>query len=316
MIIHLEPKSLFQPISSDTLYGSICSSLSNLYENFDEMLELLRKKPPFLISSAFPFVGKEGTNHFFPKPIERSQKPANMDKLDLIKLKKIKKLKNAKYIHESIFNEWINDEVNDAYLINNINDYKIKDGLVFPDKLDLKFSIESLDIARNSINRQSQFSDIFYSSGDKYKNAGLYFMVRFLSKENENKYKPVIESAIKFLRDRGFGGDISSGKGHFDIGDISDKEIIHQPEEGAKIISLSHYHPDINEIKTFLEKKDLWYDIYTKRGRDSTGRMRKQVRFFTEGSTFPNLNKDLYGESISVGDKAVEFGYAFDVIMR
>lgn len=316
MIIYLEPKSLFQPISSDTLYGAICSSLSNLYENFDDMLELLRKNPPFLISSAFPFVGKEGKNHFFPKPIERSQKPANMDEFDPKKLKKIKQYRNAKYIHEFIFNGWINGEMNDAYLINNINDYEIQDGLVFPVELDLDFSIQSLDIARNSINRQSQFSDIFYSSGYQYKNAGLYFMVKFPNKEQENKYKPVIESAIKFLGDRGFGGDISSGKGHFDIGDISDTEIIHQPEAGAKIISLSHYHPHLSEIKTFLEKKDLWYDIYTKRGRDSTGKMRKQVRFFTEGSTFPNLNKDLYGESIPVGDKAVEFGYAFDVIMK
>jgi CRISPR-associated protein Csm4 len=317
MIIHLEPKSLFQPLSSDTLYGAICSSLSNLYENFEEMLELLEKNPPFLISSAFPFVGKEGTNHFFPKPIERSQKATNMDdELDLRKLKKIKQYRNAKYIHESIFNGWINGEVNDTYLINNIQDYKIQDGLVFPKKLDLKFSIESLDTARNSINRLSQFSDIFYSSGDQYKNAGLYFMVKFRNKEQETKYKPVVESAIKFLGDRGFGGDISSGKGHFDIGDISDKEIINQPDEGAKIISLSHYHPDISEIKTFLVKKDLWYDIYTKRGRDSTGKMRKQVRFFTEGSTFPNLNKDLYGKSMPVGDRAVEFGYAFDVIMR
>ena len=38
MIIHIEPKSSFQGLSSDTIYGATFSAIYNLYEDFDEML--------------------------------------------------------------------------------------------------------------------------------------------------------------------------------------------------------------------------------------------------------------------------------------
>lgn len=270
----------------------------------------MKQSPPFLISSAFPFVGKE-IAHFFPKPIDRPQKLENM--MDMEGMKKLKKIR---YIHESIFNKWINGGVNEAYLARNINDYKIKGELIYPKELKLSFNIEPLDIPRNSINRQSQLSDIFYSSGNYYKNAGLFFLVRFMNKENEKKYRDVLLGAVKFLRDRGFGGDVSAGKGHFGLIDFTDKEILQQPEKGNRFISLSSYHPAQDEINAYKEKKGLWYDIFTKRGRGSDGRNRKQVRFFTEGSTFPDLNKEIYGEAIPVDKEAIEFGYAYYVRMR
>ncbi len=314
MIIYLQPKSSLPLLSSDTLYGAICSAICTLYENFDEMLEALKKSPPFLISSAFPFVGMKETAHFFPKPIERMQE-IERQRESIEEKNRVKKLKKAGYIHESIFNKWINGEVNEAYLVENINDYSIKDGFVYNKELDLNFNIESRDVARNSINRQSQLSDIFYSFEDYYKNAGLFFLVKFPTKEYEKEYSVVIQSAIKFLRDRGFGGDVSSGKGHFEIVNLTNRDIIYPPEKGARFISLSRYHPTHEEIKAFKEQTNLWYDIYTKRGRDSEGSIRKQVRFFTEGSTFPELNKEIYGEAIMVGDKAIEFGYAYNVRM-
>lgn len=311
MIIYIQPKSLFQPLSSDTLYGAICSALSSLYEDFDEMLQLMKQSPPFLISSAFPFVGTKDIAHFLPKPIDRPQKLEN-----LMDMEGMKKLKKVKYIHESIFNKWINGEVNEAYLARNITNYRIEDELIHPKELKLNFNIESLDIPRNSINRQSQLSDIFYSSGNYYKNVGFFFLVRFMNKENEKKYHDVLLGAVKFLRDRGFGGDVSAGKGHFELIDFTDKEILQQPENGNRFISLSSYHPAQDEINAYKEKKGLLYDIFTKRGRGSDGRNRKQVRFFTEGSTFPELNKEIYGEAIPVEKEAVEFGYAYNVRMR
>lgn len=311
MIIYLEPKSLFQPLSSDTLYGAICSAFSDIYEDFNDKLDLLKKTPPFLISSAFPFVGTKDVAHFFPKPIDTPPEFENTTVWE-----NMKKLKKVKYVHESIFNKWINGEVNEAYLARNIDNYRIEYELLYPKDFDLDFVIESRDIPRNSINRRSQLTDIFYSSGNYYKNAGLFFVVRFMNKENEQKYRKVLSGAVKFLRDRGFGGDVSAGKGHFEIMGFADKEILRQPETGNRFISLSSYHPTEDEIKAYKERKELWYDIFTKRGRGFDGKIRKKITFFTEGSTFPDLNKEIYGEVIPVDDRAVEFGYAFDVMMR
>ena len=79
MIIYIEPRSSFRPLSSDTLYGAVVNTLQILSQNFDELLASLAKRPPFLISSAFPFV-KNGTEiiHFFPKPITKTPEGTNI----------------------------------------------------------------------------------------------------------------------------------------------------------------------------------------------------------------------------------------------
>lgn len=308
MIIYIEPKSLFPQLSSDTIYGAIFSAISNLYEDFNEFLDLFKKSPPFLISSAFPYIGRGDKIHFFPMPIDGVS--------DFKKKKDVegtKKLKKVRYIHESIFNKWINGEIDEVFLLKNINQFKIKDSLIYPKELDLDFNIDSLDNARNSINRLVQSTDIFYSSGKSYKNAGIFFLVRFADDEAKKKYGSVISGAVKFLEDRGIGEDVSSGKGHFEIIEFSDREIIQESQTGNRFISLSRYHPTLEEIKIYHDKNELYYDIITKRGRSSDGRIRKQVRFFSEGSTFPNLGKEVYGGLVPVDKKAIEFGYAYDV---
>ncbi len=312
MIIYIEPRSSFRPLSSDTLYGAVISSLHTLSEDFDELLSSLTEKPSFLISSAFPFV-QNGSEiiHFFPKPMVKTPEAANIDSHAR------KELKKAQYVHETVFNKWIRGEIDEEYLGKNIDNFSLKDGLLFPKDLKLDFSIRSLDTARNSLNRLTYFSDFFFTSGQYYKNAGLFFMVRFLDREFEAKYRDLLLGSFKFLRDRGFGGDVSVGKGHFEILDISDEEIIDEPSDGNRFISLSKYVPEKDEIRAFQNDEDnLYYDFYTKRGRDSGGRIRKKVRFFLEGSTFPELGKDVYGKSIPVDEEAVEFGYSFNVRMR
>ena len=59
-------------------------------------------------------------------------------------------------------------------------------------------------------------------------------------------------------------------------------------------------------------RKEIYYDIVTKRGMISGNKPKKQVRFFSEGSTFPNL-KNIYGRILYVHEKAVEYGFAFNV---
>lgn len=312
MIIYIEPRSSFKPVSSDTLYGAVFSSLNMLSEEFGELLASLKEKPPFLISSAFPFTrnGSE-INHFFPKPLVKTPEGANID------LNARKEIKKVQYIHETTFNKWIQGEFDEEYLGKNIDDYSIKNGLLFPKNLKLDFSIKSLDTARNSLNRLTYFSDFFFTSGYYYKNAGLFFIIRFLEKEFEIKYRDLLLGSFKFVRDRGFGGDLSVGKGHFEIINISEGEIIQEPVNGNRFVSLSKYLPKQEEIKAFQnDKENLFYDFLTKRGRSSSGEIRKKVRFFLEGSTFPDLGKEVYGKSIIVDKDAIEFGYSFNVRMR
>lgn len=54
------------------------------------------------------------------------------------------------------------------------------------------------------------------------------------------------------------------------------------------------------------------YEIDSKRGKSSSNEIRKQIRFFKEGSVFPDYKK-YYGRNVSSGkiNPATEYGFAF-----
>jgi CRISPR-associated protein Csm4 len=64
-------------------------------------------------------------------------------------------------------------------------------------------------------------------------------------------------------------------------------------------------------VKSF--KGDLWYELGSKRGRSADGSQRKQFKFFGEGSSFPRLEQEIYGQVIEVASKALEYGLAYTV---
>lgn len=311
LFVHIKPKSAFPSLHSDTIFGAFCVAIKEIYgeERIAEILGKFKKLPPFLVSSAFPCVeSKQKKVYFFPKPIEDLEKLENFEKY----IDSAKALKKARYISEEIFNEWINDKIDGTRLLLNLEKYHIKKGLLFPKERELRFEIKSTTIPRNQINRLSYSSEnIFYFEGAYYKNINLFFILRIY----EDEYEYMLKSALRFLRDRGFGADISVGKGHFELDDFSESTILETPSDGERFITLSRYRPSDEEIDAFKNRDDIFYEIYTKRGRTSSGAVKKQVRYFVEGSTFPSLKKKIYGTILPVHHKSVEYGYAFAVGM-
>jgi len=307
MFVYINPKSVFPPLHSDTIFGSILYALNQLYpDEFNSLLLEFKNQDdivPFLVSSAFPFINTDVEKiQLFPLPIE---KPVNTD-LDLDSAKKFKKIS---YIEESIFRSWISGKVSEKEIVDNMDDYKIiGEEFLFERDPDINFQMNSAIIPRNTINRVTNASEnIFYSSGVNFSNVGLFFMVRFYYEE----YKDLVINALKFLKDRGFGGDISVGKGHFDF-EIDEKEIL--KEEGDRFTTLSRYIPTLSEVQAF--KNNSWFEIGSKRGRSSRGSFRRQVRFFKEGSTFPDLKKEVYGRLVETEKDAVEYGFAYNVGLK
>lgn len=168
------------------------------------------------------------------------------------------------------------------------------------------FKVKNTIRPNNAVHRLNNKTDIFYSEGLRYSaNMELFFFIEFF----EDNYKKVVESALRFLKDRGFGSNISTGSGHFDYRiedlNISDLNIC---KEGDRFLTLSRFIPKIDEIKNI--DNESCYELGFKRSRDKNGEVRKQVRFFMEGSTFNNYN-EIYGSFVPVGTKAFEYGYAF-----
>lgn len=299
MIIYIEPKSLFPPLHSDTIFGAIIYAINQLYPgSINDLIEKFREpltQPSFTVSSAFPFVKKEDEKvHFFPKPITE---PVKCDQDNL------KKYNMVKFIHEDIFREWLSGSLDEGSIINNIENYHVENGFLMEKGLDLNFKMENSTMPHNTINRVTGASEnIFYSNGTVFKNMGLFFMVKTVDAENKN----LIISAMKFLRDRGFGGDVSTGKGQFDY-ELSHEELLEHG--GNSLITLSRYIPTEDELRAF--NNDVWFELGSKRGRSADGSLRKKVRFFNEGTTFPTLDKEKYGTLIDSGFEAVEYGLAY-----
>lgn len=298
MIIYLKPRSLFPTLHSDTIFGALFSATKEIYpENFLNMLDdFKRGNPPFLVSSAFPYLQAEDQEvRFFPKPLLEPEKHGDMEVS--------KKIKKARYVEESIFTSWIRE--GEKEVSRKMEEYHLQDGLLFTKTLKYDFRFDADTIPRNTINRVTNTSEnIFYSSGVIMKGLGLFFMIRFL----EEGYEDIIEGCMRFLKDRGFGGNISVGKGHFDY-EISQENIF--SPDGKTFISLSRYIPLIKELDSMGD--DLWYELGSKRGRSASGSLRKEVKFFREGSSFKSLDKPFYGHLVESGEEAVEYGLAYPV---
>lgn len=306
MLVYIKPLSIFPDLHSDTLFGAITYAISELYpELVDEMINNFNNEPPFILSSTFPFAFENNLKiKFYPKILLKHEDY----EVDIDIGKKYKKIN---YLEEDIFFKLINGQLNEEDILNNFSNYYSHNGLLMTKNHGINFSLSNTIIPNNSINRlTNETENIFYTSGNEFKNLGLFFFVEFNNKE----YKPIFKGALKFLKDRGLGKDISVGKGHFDYEiedfDIGSLEDNYGLNNGNYFVSLSRFIPteeDLSKINEFST-----YEIGSKRGRSSSGEIRKEIKFFKEGSIFPHYKKH-YGQIIQSGKNspAVEYGFAF-----
>jgi len=305
--IYLKPRSLFPGvIYSDTIIGAICYGILEIFgeEGVEELIK--KEEPSILITSAFPFVENEGEKvHFFPKLIV---KPA---KLNTDFLREMKKFKKASFVHEDIFNEWINGKVSESDLIKGMkNKYDVKNGLLIPKNSLVDFSIRTVDRAHNLLNRlTSKSEEFFYIANASFKNAGLFFLIEYIDKSQKNK----VESALRYLEDRGVGGDISSGSGQFRL-ELEKTNVIQEPKNAKHFTTLSLYSPKKDELDYF-DKSEMCYELLRREGKSRDGIMKKEIVMFNHGSTFPTIDKKYFGKVEYVRDNPpmIEWGFAYPV---
>ena len=309
MLIYLKPLSIFPELHSDTLFGAITYAISELYpEKIDEMIESFKSEPPFIISSTFPFIFNNTRKiKFYPKIIF-PHKSKDLDEKFLPK--DFKDYKKVKFIEEGLFFDLLKGKLNESDILRNYNQYNSVKGLLMRNSDDIDFNFGENIIPNNSVNRiTNETEGIFYTSGYEFRNAGLFFLVEFANEE----YRPIIKATMKFLKDRVFGRDISTGKGHFDYS-IEDEYSINQ-YDGNYFVTLSRFIPNSDDLAHINEFAS--YEIDSKRGKSSSNEIRKQVRFFKEGSVFPDYKK-YYGQIVQSGkvNPAIEYGFAFPLKCR
>ena len=312
-IVYLEPKSRFPFLSSDSLYGAIIYALSELFpDKLNDILQMFKNKDeiPFKVSSTFPFLKIDDNNYirFYPKIIIND--PICKD------ISLLKKFKKIEFIEENIFLNLLNGNYDYGHVLDNIgiefiiNEYNEKFLLTYDSNELLNDGFFSKEINNhNVINRITNESvNIFYSENYRFNNnKGLFFLVDFNDSSSENLFI----AALNFLRDRGFGKDISTGNGHFEF-IIEDYDMFNEFNKNySYFVTLSRFIPNELDLENISKFGNSYYDLGLKRSRDTHG-LRKQTRFFKEGSVFTNF-ANIYGSVVDTSSKSVEIGYAFNI---
>lgn len=312
MLVYLKPLSIFPELHSDTLFGAITYAISQLYpDKVSEMIKEFEDVPPFILSSTFPFAFNNEESfeecdkvRFYPKIISANDK-FNQE----YEPQDFKDYKKVKFLEEDLFFKMVKGELNSDKILSNYSQYNRVKSLLVNNGHDIDVSFGENIIPNNSINRiTNETEGIFYTTGNEYHNIGLFFLVEF----NNEEYIPLVKAAIRFLRDRGFGRDISNGKGQFDYTIDEDYSLSNkfQDEPLNYFVTLSRFIPNEEDLSKINESSS--YEIGSKRGKSAAGEIRKQIRFFKEGSIFPHYKK-YYGKIIQSGkdSPAVEYGFAF-----
>ena len=325
MIFYLSPKSTLPHLSSDKIFGSIIYGISQLYpDKVDGIVDLFKnEKPPFIISSAFPFIENNGKIlRFYPKPMIKSDYVEKLPKFEDVEkeIKKIKKIKDfaeIEFIDENIFNKFVAGEIDDFEIFNSLNnDYFIKSEKFLITKENNKifnFFINSSVVEirpQNSINRLIDKTEFFYTEGQRFSGKnGLFFLIQF----NED-LKNIVLASLRFLEDRGLGYDISSGRGEFTF--TFDEEDLFMENNGKYFTILSRFIPTKIDMENISKKSNYsFYGTGFKQGRKTNGDFKQKIRFFKEGSVFQAYN-EVYGKVMDndeLKDRYVEYGIPFTV---
>ena len=174
MLVYLEPLSIFPDLHSDTLFGAITFAISELYSNemVEKMLKEFEKEPPFLLSSPFPYAFNDDLKiRFFPKAMFQSNLDVEFSPQDFKSYKKIQ------YLEEDLFFKLVNGEISESDIISSLSDYKKVKNLLMTNDYGFDIGFAENILPNNSIDRLTNETDIFYTSGKQFKNLGLFFIV-------------------------------------------------------------------------------------------------------------------------------------------
>jgi len=283
-------------IRSDTLFSAILSCWSLFY---DDDIDSLIKKSPFILSSCFPF---KGDDYYFPRPMVKIGKQGEDDP------KIGKKIKKVKFISKKLFAEVLNGKE-----VSFLEENTLQDGLLWSDRSfknipeEEKFAYKKREVPRVTIDRVTNTSEIFYFNELVFsKDSGLFFLMRFLNPQIRTGF----EAILHLLGDEGIGGDKHLGKGCFEVKTAEDFKINFAQDNTEHLVTLSLFHPT-------EQMEQASYELITRRGWiHSKGAMslkRKGIRMFVEGSVFKNADKNIYGDIPIVLEKNKDLGLTHNV---
>lgn len=277
--VAVDREAVLDWLPSDSLFSAIVSAWSAGGADVSARLEAFQTRPPFLLTSAFPWASGI---HFFPAPAAMPRR---------VELEG-KRAKRIRWVSEGVFRTLTRGAaaaVGAGCLLHGETVWVMpKERSGIPHELEDEDGQPRLwqtyVVPRVAVGRTSNTSNLFHTGRVTYApGGGLWFSVRGPT--------DWVDDALLRLADSGLGGLRNYGHGAFEPDQAPD-DLLSEADTGPALC-LSRYAPaDAEEIRSVLQDRRAAYRLITVRGwcTDDAGHgwRRRSVRMIAEGALIPD----------------------------
>ncbi len=316
MIVHLVPTSRFLGglPRSDTLFGALCWGIRWTHGEA-VLLDLLdacgRGEPLFVLSSAFPVAeGKGQEVYYLPRPLFWPHAVPGKHLEDLARDKRVRRV------------AWVSQTVFMAIAAGRppaVETLRVEAGFVGMPGEAIP-GVRTTVVDRNTINRVTgavQEGRLFFGEETGVEDGAAYFLIAI----RRPAARGLVKAALRFLEDRGIGGDASVGRGQVKIA-WEDGDLLPPPGDAAHRVSLSLLHPSARDRDhlTAVANRSA-YRLEKRKGRveslyaPTEQPWKSTLVMLVEGSAFPaDGTREVYGAAPVVKEQPFRirhngFGY-------
>lgn len=266
--------------------------------------------PPFLLTSAFPFVGDV---RFYPLPVDLTR----LFGVEVIR-KRGKAIKRLRFLSEELLEKALRGESLDDDLFPLKEEVEPESGVALQggtlwltmaeiEKLPATLAVKkhhvralrqrqvwsSHRVPRVTIQRTNNAATIFHIGRTSFaKDCGLWFGVEWRQPdlrivESKGSYQAALGRLLAQLSDEGVGGERTSGYGACTVRRGGDVQLA-DAQAGAPLWLLSRYHPRATELPQALAHNDAAYALAEVGGwllsPDGAAQRRRSIQLVKEGS--------------------------------
>ncbi len=279
-------------VRSDTLYGALCFAWGEAFgrDALYELTEALReRRPPFVLSSAFPAV--RGVR-LYPRP-----------HLELrLSDEARRRLKDVRWVSEGVLWRWLAEDGLEAEAASVRPPFEH----IWMTEQEIR-ALRRLAgppwrreyVPRVALDRVTNRSNLYYVGEVTFaEGCGLFLLARAPREEEMRK----LREGLAVLGEMGLDGERSVGLGRFSVEELRDWRA---PQvQGGRFITLSLYLPTAAELEAGALGEGARYRLVRREGWIASpawpGRRRKWVNMVQEGSLICGDPDQLYGQSADV----------------